>query len=244
MKALVGGSLSCSISSPIASRKLLNRFTFRSRRICAQANAPDVEQQQQQQFQHQNSQLPAKVIDSIKDSNKQWLAEALSNPLSLEGCSIFLVGVCLWAPHQQHLVAEAFTQVQPDEVLIEQPPAQSSELLLPHPEWIQTAMECEQLVQAASQQQQRQHPHWQQQLAGFKAELARSSKPDAKVGRDLMDPFETFGYYDLVKQPHCAADVLQLCGFLPGQEFVTAATQALQQGRAAVLGCIAVACHA
>jgi hypothetical protein len=181
------------------------------------------------------------VVQHLQCSNQLWLKESLQKPLKVDGdgsCTIYVLGVCLWAPLQHELVLQALQQLQPDEVLIEQPQT-NSELLLPHPAWIKTVIDYEQCVQALLQkQQQQQDPQqqwqqWQHQLVTLTAELSSSSSPTAKVGKDIMDPFETFGYYagmDFVKQGDSVTQVLQLCGFLPGQEMVTAAQYALNQG--------------
>lgn len=175
----------------------------------------------------------------LQHANKQWLQESLNTPLRLQDdtdadkvCRVFVLGVCFWAPLQHELVAAALAALSPDEVLIEQPAASTS-LLLPHPAWVQTVMDFEQCVSAAgqvAQGQQQQQQQWQE----FTAELRSSSTPTARVGKDILDPFESFGYYgglDFVKQADGIADMLQLCGFLPGQEVVTAAQYALTQGR-------------
>jgi hypothetical protein len=179
-------------------------------------------------------------VQHLQRSNQHWLKDSLQKPLKLHddgSCTIHVMGVCFWAPRQHELVLSALQQLQPDEVLIEQPQT-NSDLLLPHPAWIQSVIDYEQCVQALVQLQQQQDPQqqwqqWQHQLIACTAELSSSSSPTAKVGKDIMDPFETFGYYaglDFVKQGDSIAQVLQLCGFLPGQEMVTAAQYALNQG--------------
>jgi hypothetical protein len=136
------------------------------------------------------------------------------------------------------LVSQALQQLQPDEVFVEQPQT-SSELLLPHPEWVQSVMDHEQCTKALEQAhlQGQQWQQWQQQLLSFTAELSSSSVPTAKVGKDIMDPYESFGYYsglDFIKQPDSAVEVLQCCGFLPGREVATAAQYAQQHGECAL----------
>lgn len=184
--------------------------------------------------------VPKELLRHLQQSNLQWLQQSIP-PLHLHednSCSVYVLGVCFWAPAQDQLVLEALQQLQPDEVLIEQPQT-NSELLLPHPAWVQSVMDYEQCVEAVSQQlqqqtsQQQEWQQWQQQLHAFRAELASSRASDAKVGKDIVDPFESFGYYaglDFVRQPDSIAEVLQLCGFLPGQELVAAAQYALTQG--------------
>lgn len=53
------------------------------------------------------------------------------------------------------------------------------------------------------------------------------------MGRDLLDPCESFGYYaglDFVCQPGGATDVQRLCGFVPGAELHAAAEHASSSG--------------
>lgn len=55
----------------------------------------------------------------------------------------------------------------------------------------------------------------------------------AKVGRDIIDPVETFGYYpglDLFMNPAAAATAVNACGFLPGEELLVAAEHAMTHG--------------
>lgn len=56
------------------------------------------------------------------------------------------------------------------------------------------------------------------------ASLAAASQP-ARVGRDVLDPFEIFGFYaalDLAKSSGHVADCLRRFGFLPGVEALAA----------------------
>lgn len=180
---------------------------------------------------------PFECQQQLQLSNQQWLKHALQQPLHmLDGseCTIFILGVCFWAPLQHVLVSQALQQLQPDEVLVEQPQT-NSELLLPHPEWVQSVMDYDQCIEALEHGVQQAQPwqQWQQQLQSLTAELSSSSVPAAKVGKDIMDPYESFGYYsglDFVKQPDSAVEVLQSCGFMPGREIATAAQYALSQG--------------
>lgn len=180
---------------------------------------------------------PLKCLQQLQLSNQQWLQHALQQPLSnLEGsgCTLYILGVCFWAPLQHELVSQALQQLQPDEVLVEQPQT-NSELLLPHPEWVQYVIDFDQCIEAVQQahQQGQQWQQWQQQLLSLRAELSSSSAPTAKVGKDIMDPYESFGYYsglDFIKQPGNALEVLQSCGFLPGREVAAAAQYAQLHG--------------
>jgi hypothetical protein len=125
------------------------------------------------------------------------------------------------------LVEQALHKLQPDEVLVDQPQT-TSELLLPQPQWVQSVLDHQQCLQPGQQQGQQRQQHVQ----ALAAELF-SSMPAAKVGKDIMDPFESFGYYsglDYFKQPGSLAEVLQLCGYLPGQEVVAAGQYALAHG--------------
>lgn len=175
------------------------------------------------------------VTPHLRHSNQQWLQRCLDQPLlygSEDGVggvssspTVYLLGCCFYAPLQHELVAAALQQLQPDEVLIEQPPPPSNTgLLLPHPQWVQAALDHAQCWQQQDQQQ----------LQAFESELAASApNPPAKVGKDIMDPYETFGYYgglEYGQRPAALARVLQRCGFLPGREVVTAVQHALQQG--------------
>lgn len=181
------------------------------------------------------------MLQQLQRCNQQWLQEALQTPLephdSSASCEVYVLGVCFWAPAQHHLVLAALEQLQPDEVLVEQPAhTATSDLLLPHPQWIQTVLDHEQAggwAGAGGTAAVEQGQQWQQQQQAFASELSSSSLPAAKVGRDIMDPYESFGYYaglDYMKQPAAIATVLQLCGFLPGQEVVAAAKYALAHG--------------
>lgn len=174
--------------------------------------------------------VPDSLATELRRSNQLWLQEALQAPLvphDSADCVIYILGVACWGPLQHDLVEQALHHLRPDEVLVDQPQT-TSELLLPHPQWIQSILDHQQCLHPGQQQGQQ----WQQHVQSLAAELS-SSMPAAKVGKDIMDPFESFGYYsglDYFKQPGSLAEVLQLCGYLPGQEVVAAAQYALAHG--------------
>lgn len=61
----------------------------------------------------------------------------------------------------------------------------------------------------------------------------RAAAQPAKVGKDLMDPFEVFGFYpslDLMTASQHIPDVLGLFGFMPGIECIAAVQKAQQLG--------------
>jgi hypothetical protein len=109
-------------------------------------------------------------------------------------------------------------------------------VLLTHPIWIQTLLDYEEELQPAlrrglaavgsTQLQQLQLQQLEQQLLDI-------GHPHVKVGRDIMDPWESFGFYgalDLARAPAVLVPVLQRCGFLPGLELLAAVTYALETG--------------
>jgi hypothetical protein len=79
----------------------------------------------------------------------------------------------------------------------------------------------------------------QQRQQQLYRELATLALPDAKIGRDILDPFEGLGYYaavDYSRSPTHIAMAWQDQGFAPGWELAAAAGAALQQG--ARLACL------
>jgi hypothetical protein len=155
-----------------------------------------------------------------------------------------LVGTCFFAPLQEQLVQAALQQVQPDYIAIEQPADATSApgqpgVLLTHPLWIQTLLDNEDALQPALRRglaaagTQLQQPQLTQQLQQLEQQLLEIGHPAAKVGRDILDPWESFGFYgglDLARTPSVLVPVLQRCGFLPGFELLAAATHALETG--------------
>lgn len=195
------------------------------------------------------SQVPYAVLQALKDSNKKWLQQALSSSHILRddetGCTVHLLGVCFFSPLQQRLVAAALDELEPTHILLEQPPDVSADVVLPHPAWLQAMLDHSQDILSASkdwQQTQQQGPNVAAgksaaagpgPLQALQEQLAAVSYPEAKVGRDIVDPVETFGYYpglDLFVNPAASAAVADLCGFLPGQELVVAAEHAMLEG--------------
>uniref|UniRef100_A0A383V4V0 Uncharacterized protein n=1 Tax=Tetradesmus obliquus TaxID=3088 RepID=A0A383V4V0_TETOB len=190
---------------------------------------------------------------ALPSANRQWLQHALDNKLvdAETGCTVVLVGACFFAPLQEQLVQAALQQVQPDYIAIEQPADATSAkgqpgVLLPHPLWIQTLLDNEDALQpalrrglAAAGSTQQQQPQLTLELQQLEQQLLDIGHPAAKVGRDIMDPWETFGFYgalDLARAPAVLVPVLQRCGFLPGLELLAAAMYALEQG--AALSCV------
>ncbi|MEW5314516.1 MAG: hypothetical protein WDW38_006008 [Sanguina aurantia] len=58
-----------------------------------------------------------------------------------------------------------------------------------------------------------------------------NSATTARVGRDIIDPYEIFGFYpasDAVTSPHQATRVLELFGYLPGAESAACVAWAMQ----------------
>lgn len=194
--------------------------------------------------------LPPAVSQAVKDSSKQWLKQAVSSSCTLTddetGSTVHLVGVSLYAPHQQRLVAAAIDELEPTHILLEQPPDQSANVVLPHPLWIQGVLDNQEDVIAATSDSYT--PSQSQDgaaaslsastvrsglLSALQQQLAAAGHPAAKVGRDIIDPFETFGYYpglDLFVSPSSSAVTAELCGFLPGYELVVAAERASLEG--------------
>jgi hypothetical protein len=190
-----------------------------------------------------SSNSTADVTPALLQANSQWLQHALDNKLvdAETGCTVVVVGACFFAPLQEQLVQAALQQVQPDYIAIEQPADAASAaaqpgVLLTHPMWIQTLLDYEEELQPAlrrglaavgsTQPQQLQLQQLEQQLLDI-------GHPHAKVGRDIMDPWESFGFYgalDLARAPAVLVPVLQRCGFLPGLELLAAATYVLETG--------------
>lgn len=187
------------------------------------------------------------VTSALLQANRQWLQHALDNKLvdAETGCTVVLVGACFFAPLQEQLVQAALQHVQPDYIAIEQPADATSAagqpgVLLPHPMWIQTLLDNEDALQpalrrglAAAGSTLQQQPPLTLELQQLEQQLLDIGHPAAKVGRDIMDPWETFGFYgalDLARAPAVLVPVLQRCGFLPGLELLAAATYALEQG--------------
>jgi hypothetical protein len=170
---------------------------------------------------------------------------------------VVLVGACFFAPLQEQLVQAALQQVQPDYIAVEQPAdatrsASQPGVLLTHPLWIQTLLDNEDVLQPAlrkglaradSAGQQRLPT---QQLQQLEQQLQDIGQPHARVGRDIMDPWESFGFYgalDLARSPSVVVPVLQRCGFLPGLELLAAVAYALEKGMLFfILNCCVLSC--
>lgn len=181
--------------------------------------------------------VPQQLLSRLEAINHQWVENAVqqNHQLTLADgrCSVVLLGVCFFAPQQDQLVVQALQLLQPDHILIEQPPSTGSpELLLPYPAWLQAVVDCiEQFPAGATGPAQEQLLRELQGQLNACADMASASI--ARVGRDIIDPLESFGYYgglDFVRQPGSITQVMQLAGFLPGLELAAAAQYALTQG--------------
>jgi hypothetical protein len=192
----------------------------------------------------------ADVTPALLQANRQWLQHALDNKLvdAETGCTVVIVGACFFAPLQEQLVQAALQQVQPDYIALEQPADAASAaaqpgVLLSHPMWIQILLDYEEELQPALRRGltavgSMQPP--QLQLQQLEQQLLDIGHPHAKVGRDIMDPWETLGFYgalDLARTPAVLVPALQQCGFLPGLELLAAVTHALETGTAALHCC-------
>jgi hypothetical protein len=163
----------------------------------------------------------AELLERTQAVSDEWLKADTSRPLCYTSdtgatCRVTLLGVVPYAPLQADFVAEVVRQTRPELLLIDQPQGSASDVLLPHPKWIQVLLD--------------------QQDAGAPDELRRQlqeAQVQARIGRDILDPFETFGFYtgtDFVAcAPHLPA-VLSAMGYLPGQEYATAVRAAQDAG--------------
>lgn len=196
------------------------------------------------------SQVPHFAVESLKDAGKQWLKQAISSSNALKdeqtGCTVHLLGVCYFAPQQHRLVATALDELEPTHILIEQPPGSPSDAVLAHPLWMQSMLDhSEDITSVTSSarngvrnQQNAAASATEPGLHALHQQLSNIGHPEAKVGRDIIDPFETFGFYpglDLFVNPGAAATTVELCGFLPGQELMVAADYAMVEGESVSL---------
>jgi hypothetical protein len=154
----------------------------------------------------------------------QWLRADTSQALSYTSdtgatCRVTLLGVVPYACLQAELVAEVVQQTKPGLVLIDQPQGSASDVFLPYPKWIQALLDQPDAPAADELRRQLQQ-----------------AQIHARIGRDILDPFETFGFYtgtDFVTCAHHIPHVLSAMGYLPGQEDA-AAVRAAQAGGAQV----------
>jgi hypothetical protein len=163
----------------------------------------------------------AELLERTQAVSDEWLRSDTARPLSYTSdtgatCRVTLLGVVPYAPLQADFVAEVVRQSKPELVLIDQPQGSASDVCLPHPKWIQVLLD--------------------QQDAAAPDELRRElqqAQIHAKIGRDILDPFETFGFYTGTDFVKCAAHiphVLSAMGYLPGQEYAAAVRAARDAG--------------
>jgi hypothetical protein len=218
--------------------------------------------------------VPEAVLTALERSNEAWLEHALANRLQFHcghtsnsggsssaaatgDCHVVLLGVCFFAPLQQDPVARALEALpHAGHVLIEQPPPTApsgdSGVLLPYPAWLQAVVDSSASTPTA--------PTTAAAAAGvgvngalLQAQLAAAAAADPvtaaaqRLGRDILDPTESFGYYgalDFVRSPGAISRVQQLCGFVPGAELAAAAQHALSQGEVNTCGKVALEARA
>eukprot|EP00877_Chromochloris_zofingiensis_P006312 jgi/Chrzof1/1934/Cz10g27010.t1 len=186
--------------------------------------------------------LPAQIVSGIKAANQQWLEESLKHPLTDidTGAKLYLVGCCPYAPFQWEGLRTVVDRVHPSKIVIDQPSDAAAQVLLPHPAWIQTFLDFfDIIVTRETLDPCIDHEMDADIIEELLSQLQAQALSHAKVGKDVMDPFETFGYYpglDFVTQPTHVVAVLKHFGYLAGMEYVAAAQ--LAQTRGAELACI------
>jgi hypothetical protein len=176
----------------------------------------------------------------IHEVNEEWLKETLTSPLIDEesGVRIYLAGICPYAPDQHPAISNLLSQVSPTHIAVEQPPDPSPDIILPHPRWLQTiwdALGDEALKQLSTQHHSSSSSNgtYATSLVPLQHQLQQLSIPDAQVGRDIIDPFETVGFYtglDLLRSPHHTSLAFQEFHYLPGLELLKAAQFAADNG--------------
>ena len=167
---------------------------------------------------------PPGLLQDVQATNAQWLAECLDRP-QLEprtNTTIYLLGIVNFAPLQDQLVLQLVQHVSAAVIAIEQPPLAAADpsAVLPYPAWIQAVIDQRYSLSgrsgpalATSPQLMGDDDADDQHTEALHAMLqACAISPPARVGRDIVDPYECFGLY-------------------PGLDFAVAPTQATQVAR-------------
>ena len=160
--------------------------------------------------------LPSALRQRLDASSKSWLDRCISAPLEdeLTGSRIHVLGVTNFgAPTaREDDVEQVLDALRPSVLAIEQPFDAAAMSGMPYPAVLQQLKDL-----LASQ------PPRAAIAAQLSASLAQlDAPPAARIGKDLFDPFETFGLFsgsDLVLSPQQLPAVAQLFGFVPGEEY-------------------------
>lgn len=180
--------------------------------------------------------LPAELQSRLDESSQSWLRHCVERPLvdRLTGSRIHLLGTAAFAPPTSAAELQRVLDVlRPSVLALEQPYDEAARDGMPYPDvirllrdWHLDAVQGNEDGTAATQ------------LAGAAVQRlaaavqALRAPPQARIGRDLLDPFETFGLYgaaDLVVRPQQLVHVAELFGFVPGEDYgaLVAAAQEL-----------------
>lgn len=206
--------------------------------------------------------IPVQLRDRLQEVTEAWSAHALQNPLVENNldCRIYLAGCVHYAPYQWQLVRNVIDKVKPDIVAIEQPPPTSgSGALLLYPAWLQALLDNIDFVtydtlvpeepsavattgyrsstadgdSSTAEASSSDSSHAAAvMLRSLQHTLGRVQQP-ARVGKDLLDPFEVFGFYpglDFQVSSPQVTRVFDAFDYLPGCEYVAAVQKAERIG--------------
>lgn len=197
--------------------------------------------------------LPPSLAKQLTEATASWVEHCLQHPLEdlQTNTKVYVLGTAHFCPNglDEEILEEVFSVLRPNILAVELPFDTAARAGLPYPPFVQLL--CEHLEQqhvSSSLGLSLQGPSmrdldappcdWSQLLNGSPQNMAMVTEllrcaMEARVGRDMFDPFEAYGLYpglDFVRAPGQALTALQLFGYLPGAEYAHAVSLANAQG--------------
>lgn len=149
--------------------------------------------------------VPASIMVMLEDSSEAWARECLAHPLTDPdtGVQVHLLGSAHFAPRQHSRLVSIMQQLRPAALALEQPlvlSAGKGSPILPHPPFIDAFMSAWELDDLTAQPDAlgpAGSPHSAADISrclqDLEGELQSSSQSTARLGRDVLDPYECFG---------------------------------------------------
>ncbi|GAX83148.1 hypothetical protein CEUSTIGMA_g10574.t1 [Chlamydomonas eustigma] len=181
-------------------------------------------------------QIPQDVIRHIDSSTEAWAEMCMTSPLihDATGTNIHLYCSTHFAPNQAQMLYKVIKKLKPTVLVLEQPlvtpdpgsSRPSNRSLRMYPAFLERLLEAKSVPSTPFTADDEQGYALQQlSLGDVKKDLYVAGLPEARVGRDILDPYECLGFYgalDYVVSPQQIAVALEMFGFAPGSEYAHA----------------------
>lgn len=176
--------------------------------------------------------IPAALLQDEASARASWIDRCLNNPLTdpTTNSRIHIYGIPHFAPYGGpkglHELQQLLTAVQPTILAIEQPYDVAARAGLPYPETVRQLLS---LLPPPTDNDALADPALAEAVL---AQLPQLSRP-ARVGRDMLDPFEVLGLYpglDVAVRGEQLAEAGRRFGFVPGLEYAALVAAAEDAG--------------